>query len=249
MSRSRFSQLGLIKPGSTDFGPLMLKCRAPTLIPRPETAEIFTRLAHLISSCRSPSGTSRPLSIVDLCTGSAPIPLLLRHHLGQDIRITGYDLSTPAVELARENAQHTGLDVRLHVADIMAEAYPTQVIADTGGRVDMVVSNPPYITPDEYRSLPSSVRDWEDPAALQGDLSHGSRGLDFYERIAALLPMVLTSGSETDGVGWEGIPRVAVEIGAEQGSDVSDILGSVGMSRTEVWRDQYDRDRMVVGWP
>jgi release factor glutamine methyltransferase len=233
-------------PGSTDFGPLTLKCRAPTLIPRPETAEIFRRLASLLSpGSRTPS---RPLSVVDLCTGSAPIPLLLRHHLGNRVRVKGYDFSEPAIELAKENISSTGVDVEAKHANILDESFPDNVISDMDGRVDLIVSNPPYIPLAEYRELPASVREWEDPAALLGDPSGGESGLRFYERIAELLPALLESGKELEIDGWRGIPRVAVEIGSLQGRDVSSVLRAGGMGHTEVWQDQYDKDRMVVGW-
>lgn len=122
------------------------------------------------------------------------------------------------------------------------------VNSDLGGRVDLVVSNPPYIPLTEYRDLPASVRDWEDPAALLGDLPGGDSGLRFYERIAELLPSLLSTNKEVKNDGWEGIPRVAVEIGSSPGRDVSSILKAGGMRHSEVWQDQYGKDRMVLGW-
>jgi hypothetical protein len=62
---------------------------------------------------------------------------------------------------------------------------------------------------------------------------------------------VLRSEEEMDRDGLGGLPRVAVEIGAEQGKAVEEILRSSPggvVRRTEVWVDQYDRDRAVVGW-
>ena len=216
------------------------------MIPRPETAEIFGRLASLLSpEGRTPS---RPLSVVDLCTGSAPIPLLLRHHLGDRVRVKGYDFSQSAVELARENIGSTGLDVEVKLADILHKSFAETVISDMDGRVDLIVSNPPYIPIAEYRQLPSSVRNWEDPAALLGDLPGGESGLLFYERIAELLPTLLSPRKDLEIKGWGEIPRVAVEIGSLQGGVVSSVLRAGGMSHIEVWQDQYDKDRMVVGW-
>ena len=233
--------------GTTDFGPLTLKCRSPTLIPRPETAHIFGRLATLLGTCQS--ANARPLSTIDLCTGSAPIPLLLRHCLGNRVRAKGYDFSQAAIQLARENIVSTGLNVEVARADILDESFVNTVKSDGGGRVDLIVSNPPYIPLNEYRELPASVRDWEDPAALLGDLSGcGESGLRFYERIAELLPALLNSKKEVEDTGWRGIPRVAVEIGSLQGTDVMNILRGGGMNRTEVWQDQYGKDRMVIGW-
>lgn len=233
--------------GSTDFGPLTLQCRAPTLIPRPETAEIFTRLAQILLQ-RSDESPSRPLSILDLCTGSAPIPILLRHIMGQRVRVSGYDLSASTIALARENIALYKSDIQVHRADIMRDGFASTVISDMGGRVDLVVSNPPYITASEYRSLPSSVRDWEDSAALLGSTAPDSPGLEFYQRISKLLPDLVAGENELQEAGWAGIPRVAVEIGSGQGEQVQRIFKEGGLGRTEVLQDQYDRDRMVLGW-
>lgn len=232
--------------GSTDFGPLTLRCRAPTLIPRPETADTFERLATLLTT--SHEGNTRPLSVVDLCTGSAPIPLLLKHFMGERVRIKGYDFSRQAIQLARENISFTGLNVQVEEADILDQHFADTVKSDMDDRIDLVVSNPPYIPLAEYRDLPASVQDWEDPAALLGDTNGGESGLLFYERIAELLPTLLSSTQALEESGWRGIPRVAVEIGSSQGLDVMSVLKAGGMDRTEVWKDQYGKDRMVVAW-
>lgn len=185
--------------------------------------------------------------MIDLCTGSAPIPLLLRHYLGTRVRVKGYDLSESAIKLARENIASTGLDIQVAQADVMSEAFAETVKSDMGGRVDLVISNPPYIPLDEYRELPASVRDWEDPSALLGDVSgEGTSGLRFYERIAELLPVLLKPKTEMEA--GRDIPRVAVEIGSSQGKDVMSIMRGGGMGRAEVWQDQFGKDRMVIAW-
>ena len=233
--------------GSTDFGPLTMQCRAPTLIPRPETAEIFTRLASLLET-HDAKTTSRPLCVLDLCTGSAPIPILLKYLMRNRIRVSGYDYSDSAIELARENIALHDLDIDVHQADVTSHDFTSTLISSMAGRVDLVVSNPPYVTAGEYRTLPPSVRDWEDPAALLGSPSPDSSGLEFYHRITNLLPELLTDEKDLEDAGWAGIPRVAVEIGSEQGEQVQQIFQEGALTRTEVWQDQYHRDRMVLGW-
>jgi methylase of polypeptide subunit release factors len=164
----------------------------------------------------------------------------------------GYDLSPDAIELAKENARALDLDAGFHELDVFHPSAAEQVVQHSGGRVGVLVSNPPYIPLHEYRALPASVRSYEDPRALLGDPSgYEGDGLAFYRRIADLLPDVLRSEEEMDRDGLGGLPRVAVEIGAEQGKAVEEILRSSPggvVHRTEVWVDQYDRDRAVVGW-
>lgn len=164
------------------------------------------------------------------------------------VQLSGYDYSDSAIKLARENIARSKFDVKVHVADVMSDGFTSGIISDMGGRVDIVVSNPPYVTASEYSSLPSSVRDWEDSAALLGSTAPDSAGLEFYRRITDLLPGLLTDEKDLRDAGWEGIPRVAVEIGSGQGAQVQQIFTDGGLKRTEVWQDQYDRNRMVLGW-
>jgi methylase of polypeptide subunit release factors len=168
--------------------------------------------------------------------------------MGKHVRVFGYDYSESAIELAQENIDLHKLDITVRRTDIMRDDFTSTVISDMGGRVDLVVSNPPYVTANEYSSLPASVRDWEDPAALLGSTAPDSQGLEFYHRIGRLLPALLTSEKDLHEAGWTGIPRVAVEIGAEQGTQVQQIIVQSGGRFTELWQDQYDRDRMILGW-
>ena len=95
--------------GTQPFGPLSLLVRPPTLIPRPETEEWTLRLASLLQATTqgpSPKFTSsNSIKLLDLCTGSGCIPLLLCHLLPPGhIRAIGVDVSSQAVNLAHENS-------------------------------------------------------------------------------------------------------------------------------------------------
>lgn len=250
-----------LRIGTTDFGPLVLRTRAPVLIPRPETAHITERIAHHLLKRISPS--SAPLNVLDLCTGSGCIALLLKHLLDERGIITGRDISQAALSLARDNAHQLGLNVTFETGDIWGNV-------ESWRKVDILVSNPPYIPRKEWDGLDDGVRHFEDPAALVGDPSdlppgpveraeilHGQyedeerSGLAFYRRIANILPVVLTPQAELVGKGWNNVPRVAVEIGYNQAEQVQSILKERSggwIKQTEVWKDQYDVDRMVVGW-
>lgn len=220
------SSLEWLTPGDTDFGPLTLTCRAPVLIPRPETAHIIEHLAGVLPP--------RPLRVLDLCTGSGCISLLLAH-LRPTLTAVGVDISPHAVSLARENIAALGMEERVRViqADILDPSFPEFVREEVGG-VDLVTANPPYIPQAEYDALPSSVRAFEDPRALlAGAPPGGEDGTAFYAHIANIAPSLLTEG--------EGV-RIAVEIGAGQGKAVASLLPG----RTEVVQDQYGRDRMVT---
>jgi release factor glutamine methyltransferase len=132
------------------------------------------------------------------------------------------DTSPEAVELARANATRLGIAIDVRESDLL-EAVP----AELRGWIDLVVSNPPYVTPAEYEDLPAEVR--ADPVgALVG-------GLPLYEALAAAAGRWLRDG----GV-------LAVEIGSSQADAVAKILGE-HLGEIEVRADLAGRDRVVLG--
>ncbi|WVO20197.1 uncharacterized protein IAS62_001490 [Cryptococcus decagattii] len=236
--------------GSAEFGPLNIRCQKPVLIPRPETAHIFTRLSSTIlssvPSLTSASRPSEPLPILDLCTGTACIPLLLAH-LNPLSTAVGIDNSPAAVSLGGANAKALRMEERVKVRYGNVFAEPARLLGSEG-KVGLVVSNPPYIPLKEWEQLPKSVKDWESPAALLGDGKKDGEGLAFYERIAEMLPDLLLDEGEMEKKGWKGAPRVAVEVGLGQARKVEEIFKSEQIKKTEIWQDQFGLDRMVVGW-
>jgi release factor glutamine methyltransferase len=194
---------------------------------------------------------------VDLCSGSGCIPFLISHHLGDHLEhALGVDISDKAVALARDNAAALDTNyVEFAKLDIYSPTIVSDILARTKGvKASILTSNPPYISHDEWEVLPRSVKRYEDSRALLGDQdSKGDgRGLTFYRRIAELLPSLLRSEGEMSEAGWEGIPRVLFEIGQSQGDDVSGLLNAAGdgrlIARTEIWKDQYGKDRAIAAW-
>ena len=107
---------------------------------------------------------------------------------------------------------------------------------------DIITSNPPYISLDEYRQLPRSVKDYEDPRALLGDLPNipGKDGLTFYRAIARLVVQGVLN--EDDHA------MVVLEVGDKQAAAVRSILMTEGrLSRTDIWLDPWGKERVVVG--
>ena len=173
------------------------------------------------------------MQIVDLCTGSGCIAILLTHLLGSTVRrMRGYDTSTEAIALAKDNVTAQGMNPQVEVkhGDIF-----DNTLVDEIGKVDLVVANPPYIPLNEWESLPRSVKDHEDQRALIG----ADNGLAFYHKISQMLPAILDRQGQ-----------VALEVGKGQAEQVSEILKRHGgVRRIEVWKDHFGVDRMVVGGP
>lgn len=142
------------KSGNVDFGPLNLICRPPTLIPRPETAHIFTRLSDVLLATSTPG--SKPLHVLDLCSGSGCIPLLLSHQLQDRLHhALGIDISDKAIRLAQENAGL--LDIN-NVSFSRRDIYSSEIVTDVlkackGNKMSILTANPPYISDEEWKSL------------------------------------------------------------------------------------------------
>ncbi|HYG71593.1 MAG TPA: HemK/PrmC family methyltransferase, partial [Actinomycetota bacterium] len=162
----------------------------------------------------------RPV-VVDVGTGTGAIALAIADER-RDARVIAIDVSLDAVALARENAAAAGLEVAIHQGDLL-DAVPD----DLRGRVDLVVSNPPYLAPDALEDLPDEVR--ADPElALVG-------GLPVYVRLADAAAGVVRPGGS-----------VAVEIGETQARDVAEVLRDAAWTAVAIEQDLTGRDRVVV---
>lgn len=173
--------------------------------------------------------------ILDLCTGSGCILLSLLHYAPGTCG-TGTDLSQAALDAARENGMRLCMEERvtwkqgdLFEALKTGEDSPTE---DASGYFDMIVSNPPYIRTGVIGTLEPEVRNAEPYMALDG----GQDGLIFYRRIAREAPAYLKKGG-----------RLLMEIGFDQGQEVSDLLKENGFKDVKVIKDYADNTRVVSG--
>ena len=112
--------------------------------------------------------------ILDLCTGSGCIGIAIASKI-KDARVTLCDLSSAALKIAKKNVTDQKLSGRV----TCLQADVLQPASDFLGKFDLIVSNPPYITTEEMKTLQRSVRDYEPALALWG----GEDGLDFYHAI------------------------------------------------------------------
>lgn len=176
--------------GEAAFMGLTFRVAPGVLIPRQDT-EIL---------CEEALSRMKPgARVLDIGTGSGALAVSLAR-LGRDARVTAVDISDTALSIARDNAQRLGAQVRFLRSDCFA--------AVAGETFDMIVSNPPYISREEMRTLmPEVLREPE--LALAG----GEDGLDFYRRIAREAPAHLAEG------GW-----LLLEIGWQQRDAVSALV-------------------------
>jgi release factor glutamine methyltransferase len=192
--------------GRREFYGLSFRCDERALIPRPETELLVeTTVARLKNRDE--------VTIADLGTGSGCIAVSIAHALP---RATVYatDVSKDALALAHENAIEHGVAERVHFlrGEVGDWAAPL-ARAGCNGKLDAIVSNPPYIAAAEIETLQKQVRDWEPRNALDG----GADGLDEYRRLATQCASLL----KRDGF-------IAVELGMGQFDAVRDIFQAAG---------------------
>jgi release factor glutamine methyltransferase len=201
--------------GETLFYDLTLKVNPSTLIPRPET-EFMCRLIV------EEMGQQSPLTVADIGTGSACIALALAAHLHQ-AHVHAFDISTSALEVAAENAAINKLSIRLHQWDALHEPFPLNGI-------DLLVSNPPYITAHQAASMRPNVTAFEPHLAL---FAPAHQPLAFYEILASLRP-ALSSGA-----------AVYTEINEELGREVCQLFLEAGFVEVQCIHDLLGKPRVV----
>lgn len=208
--------------GQWGFRHIELAIDSRVLIPRPETelvAEVALEKAAAIGPTRL---------VADLGTGSGAIGLAMAHELPRDgttVWIT--DASADALDVARANIAGlgpAGRNVRAALGSWL-DALPT------GESFDVIVANPPYVSVDSS-DLEQIVSAWEPPGALFA----GSDGLDDIRTIVSEAINRLREG------GW-----LILEIGADHGEPVIELMDAAGYIDVEVRRDLAGLDRIAVG--
>jgi release factor glutamine methyltransferase len=190
--------------GRKEFWGLPFKLNADTLLPRPETETVVeAALAALDQGGRR----SQTLRVADLGTGTGVLLLAMLSEL-PDASGIGTDISSVALECARDNAAAFGLSSR---ASFIACDYG----AALNGPVDLVVSNPPYVARGDIAGLEPEVRDFDPRRALDG----GPDGLDGYRAIAADARRLLAPGG-----------ALVVELGFGQLDAVAAIFAATGLA-------------------
>jgi len=203
--------------GETTFCDLTLICDSRALIPRPETEELVAWISELLNLN----------SIIDVCSGSGCIALGLKSNFPK-ANVFGVDLSQDANNLAQSNAIRNNLSVDFYKADALDLNSEFWKNVDS---VDVIVSNPPYITQNEKAFMNPNVLDYEPHLAL---FVPNDSPIIFYERIARL---ALQKLNQNGFLFYELNPDFA-----DQVIEMSKILG---FSNIELKNDLQGKKRML----
>lgn len=211
--------------GEVDFFGMRIRVSDRVLIPRPET-ELLVEWAIEEIRALPRSGVRYA---ADIGTGSGNIAVALARSVS-GLFVYAVDISPDALAAAEANARDNGAEGA--ISFLRGDAL-APLREGARGSLDMIVSNPPYVSDEEWAALPSEVREREPRIALYG----GSEGLDVISRIVAGAPACLSPG----GV-------VLLEVGRGQAPRVREMMARSGAyGRIEARRDYAGVERVVVG--
>ena len=202
--------------GHAEFAGLKFKVNENVLIPRPETEELVAWMLETIDR-------SQPLRILDIGTGSGCIPITLSLQI-PSAEIHAVDISEKALELARENAQRLGAEVRFFNLDILT-------VESLAENYDVIVSNPPYVRLSEKNEMRGNVLKHEPDLALY---VRDEDPLLFYRKIAALGKGALTENG-----------MFFFEINENLAEPTGEALSNLNYQSIEVRKDIYGKNRMI----
>ena len=206
--------------GEWEFYGLNLYVNSHTLIPRDDTCAVASlAINKALFLDQDPR-------VLDLCCGTGCIGLAIASRV-KDARVTLADISREAIAVAKKNIALHKLSGRVSCVQVDALAEPPAFL----GKFDLIVSNPPYITGEEMKTLPESVKDFEPHLALYG----GEDGLDFYRAIVKNYSKALKPGG-----------YLCFEFGEDQGDDICACLEANGYTVEQRVKDFNDTERAVL---
>lgn len=203
--------------GRAEFCGRWFSVRPGVLIPRPETEELCAWITADSKASASPK-------VLDIGTGSGCIAITLQLDMPES-KVTAWDISADALDVARENAQQLGANVNFVKQDAL-NAKPE-------GEWDVIVSNPPYICEKEKKDMAINVLEHEPHTAL---FVPDADPLLFYRAITRLAVQTLSKGG-----------RLYFEINPIYADDTCHMMRAEGMTAVELRSDMYGKQRMAKG--
>lgn len=207
--------------GHEEFYGRKFKVTSDTLIPRPETEEL---IVNTLQRIKSMFGRVDALTLADVGTGTSAIASTMKLELAE-MNVIATDISESALVVAIENASSLGADVDFQQGDLL---WP---LIESGIKVDVLLSNPPYIPETDKVMMKDTVLNFDPSLALFAD----EQGLKCYRLIIENADKILSDKA-----------LIGFEIGDGQGAAIRDLLAKqFDSARIEVLRDINGKERMV----
>ena len=217
--RGNFEPLQYIT-GTVEFYGLELTVNSDVLIPRPETEILVETLLHHLQN-------EREQTILDIGSGSGNISIALAMHI-PSLKIYCTDISKGALKVSKENAEK-------HSVSDKIEFINHNILTDDLIRfpeLDIIVSNPPYVSVDEFSSLQREIKNYEPRNAVTDDAD----GFTFFKVISAKSFSKLNEGG-----------KLFFEIAEGQSSGVVEIMKKNNFKNIEIIKDYQKIDRVIFG--
>lgn len=211
--------------GHKEFFSLDFEVNSSVLIPRPETELLVQWLIRKIRS--EYADREQAIRILDIGTGSGCIAIALAKNLSKATEIIAVDKSQAALETAKKNAAKHAMADRISFRE-------SDLFSGVGeeARFDFIVSNPPYVTEEDYGNLPKHIKEYEPRDALVA----GEDGLTVIREIVSRGNNFLRSGG-----------YLAMEIGYNQREAVAELLADNGYEEIIFELDAANIARIAIG--
>jgi len=206
--------------GNVEFYGLKLIVNENVLIPRPETELLVEKIIN-------DSEKSTNLKILDIGVGSGNISLSISKNLPNS-KVVAIDISKSALDVANQNAEVNSLQDRIEfrLFDFMNDDL------NSLGKFDLIVSNPPYVSENDYESLEPELKNHEPKIAL----TDNSNGISFYKRIIeASQPILNKTG------------KIYFELGTDQSAQVQEYFEQNNFTNIIITKDYSGIDRIICG--
>jgi len=207
--------------GYTEFMGHRILTSSAALIPRPETEILVEQALVMLKNIAEPR-------VIDIGTGTGCIAIGIALE-NPKVKILALEISGHALELARENVAAHDLSEKI----VLSQFDILKTLPKLQERVDLVVSNPPYINYSELSGMQKEVAEFEPHQAL----FDSDDGLVFYRRYAEILPRLLNPGG-----------RFLFEFGGEhQAKAILNIFMTAGLTELEITNDYAGHPRLIRG--
>ncbi len=209
--------------GRCEFYSLPLTITPDCLIPRPETEHLVEKAILFL---RQRQGTQL---VLDLCTGSGCIAAAVSKNV-KDAHIVATDICDAALKVAAANIEKLHLTEKVQL--LCGDLFDPIIDGLDEVRFDLIISNPPYVSEPEYKTLDKNVKEYEPKGALIA----GADGLDVYKRITEQVDDFL----KPDGT-------LMMEIGYAQGKAIRELLEKTEVFKTiTIKKDPANNDRIAI---
>lgn len=206
--------------GSVEFYGLKINVSPAVLIPRPETELLVEAVINNVDKDLS-------LNILDVGSGSGNITIALAVKLPNAF-VTGVDISDEASKIAKANAESNNIPTRVNFIkkDILNDEFPDS------SKFDVIVSNPPYVSNEEYKNVQPEIKNFEPGIAV----TDYDDGLLYFKKITELADKILNQKG-----------KLFFEIGIHQSESVKAILQKNKFKNIAVVKDYQDIERIIYG--